>query len=150
MKVNTTMKHSKTVNFVWIIVAIFMITAVSCSSTSGKSENKTEEMQDAKTEVADGLQQEKEDALSKVDSIIADFNAQISTLELAVDSSTVIVDSAMSEIADKLKADRDSLLVLKEEITLQTEQSWSEFKTELDQDAKQFANSVNDFFVENE
>ncbi len=136
-----------------ILIFTILFLGISCNSTSQKKNKKTdelkEEVQDVREELDEMIASEKKEIRNELDSVIVDFNIQLSILEGKLESKNKELSAETKEMLDALKAQRDTLKVRLDDIENQAENEWESFKEELRHDMKQFSSSVVDFFIEN-
>ncbi|HDR67780.1 MAG TPA: hypothetical protein ENN61_01890 [Bacteroidaceae bacterium] len=136
-----------------ILLVLMVFIGASCGSSSKKDKDKTEalteEVQDVKEAVEDLVAQEKADIKKSIESAISDANEQLSTLEQKIKDGERKLDAKTTKLMNDIKVKRDSLSEKLSEIENQTDESWEEFKKEMEHDIQQFKSSISDFFEDN-
>ena len=132
-----------------MVIAVIPVMAA-CTSTSKKSNTELkEEVTDVKQELNEIAQNEKAELKAEVDSMVNDFNLQMAALENKIEEGEMQLNEEAENLLQGLKAERDSLKRKAEEIELQTEKDWEEFRNELEHDVIKFKEGVGTFFEDN-
>ena len=148
---NITMKaFTKQMN--WIFILILSATILSCSSSNKQNDNKqelTEDLQEVKQDVNAILEKDKKELKMEVDSAITDFIEKLYDYEDELRKGTKQVNTETAELIEELKVKSDSLNTRVDEIKDQGEETWDDFKEELQYDTENFKESVAAFFKDN-
>nr|WP_319481852.1 hypothetical protein [uncultured Draconibacterium sp.] len=148
---NITMKaFTKQMN--WIFILLLSATVLSCSSSKKQNDNKeelAEDLQEVKQDVNAFLEKDKKELKMEIDSAITDFNEKLYDYEDELRKGTKQVNTEAEDLIEELKIKSDSLTVRVDEIKDQGEQTWDEFKEELQYDTENFKESVAAFFEDN-
>ena len=155
MKSKVNFKEAVTAKISIFLVLVISLSVIACDSAKNKKlkEKKsklTEEVLNAEEDLVKIAEMQKKEMKRKVDSVVTDFNSQLEKYQSSINKRNQKMSAETRELLNKIKADRDSLIIKMSEMKNQTEKTWSDFKKEMEQDIVKFSASVKSFFKETE
>lgn len=151
------LKSRTILNIAIIIVSLSAIVWVlsdsSITEKLGKSADQAGEFPEAVGTSSDQLDQmlteEKSELQAEFDSVVNEFNTQLTQFEQRLENKAEEVDFLSQQVIDDLKAERDTLSSELEEFQAQSLEKWNEFEEEYRHDLGKFVESIEYFFEDN-